>query len=150
MAITPTSRDSGNLTERFHDAGPGGRPLDAERMLASLEAKLFDSGRTTKVGRFIVEQRLGAGGMGVVMSAFDPQLERTVAVKVLCSGDADAAEQERLLQEARAMAKLRHPNLVTVYEAGTHPGRCSSRWSSSMAATFAAGWTSSRARSRRF
>jgi len=90
-------------------------------MLESLSAKLFDQGRVVKVGRFEVRGRLGAGGMGVVMSGFDPQLHRTVALKVLRSAG-DDVEQARLLAEARAMAKLRHPNLVTVFEAGTHEG----------------------------
>ena len=88
-------------------------------MFESLNSKLFATGGTVNVGRFEVRDRLGAGGMGVVMSAFDPQLRRTVAVKVL-RDEGDPSEHERLLDEARAMAKVRHPNLVTVYEAGTH------------------------------
>ncbi|MBA3538390.1 MAG: protein kinase, partial [Deltaproteobacteria bacterium] len=69
-------------------------------------------------GRYVVERELGAGGMGVVYAAFDPDLERRVALKVLREGIADEAEQ-RLLREARAMARLAHPNVVTVYEVGT-------------------------------
>ncbi len=109
----------GTLTERFRAADGDVRALDAARMLASLNAKLFDQSETVSVGRFEVRERLGVGGMGVVMSAFDPQLERVVAVKVL-HDEGDPAEQQRLLEEARAMAKVRHPNLVTVYEAGTY------------------------------
>jgi tRNA A-37 threonylcarbamoyl transferase component Bud32 len=72
-----------------------------------------------RVGRFILLRRLGQGGMGVVYSAFDVELERTVAVKLIRSARAEERERDRLLREARAMAKLSHPHVVTVYEAGT-------------------------------
>lgn len=77
------------------------------------------------VGRFIVVRKLGEGGMGVVLSAYDPNLERKVAIKVLRRrdlGGAGTAGRERLIREARAMAKLRHDNVVTVFEAGEHDG----------------------------
>lgn len=119
MTVTLDDNDSGTLAGEFRAADKAARPIDATRMLESLSTKLFDSGRTVTIGRFEVRDRLGAGGMGVVMSAFDPQLHRTVAVKVL-RDEGDPEEQARLLGEARSMAKLRHPNLVTVYEAGTH------------------------------
>jgi serine/threonine-protein kinase len=70
-------------------------------------------------GRFTILQMIGAGGMGVVMAAYDPQLDRKVAIKVLRSH----GKAQRLLREARAMAKLSHPNVVTVYDAGTIEGR---------------------------
>ncbi len=114
------SKDA-TLAGRIRGVVSGGRPPDAARMLESLNAKLFQAERSMKVGRFEVRERLGAGGMGVVMSAFDPQLQRTVAVKLLRDGG-NPDEQARLLEEARAMARLRHPNLVTVYEVGTHEG----------------------------
>lgn len=74
----------------------------------------------TMVGRFEVRERLGAGGMGIVYRAYDPQLDRMVALKVL-RADATLAPDgaARLVEEARAMAKLSHPNVITVYEAGT-------------------------------
>ena len=59
--------------------------------------------------------------MGVVHAAFDPELERRVALKVLRSVSEDA--RTRLLREARAMAKLSHPHVITVYEAGTADGQ---------------------------
>ena len=73
-------------------------------------------------GRYEVRGVLGSGGMGIVLEAFDPALERTVALKLLhpqVSADAPGRPAaERLIREARAMAKLAHPNVVAVYEAG--------------------------------
>ena len=72
------------------------------------------------VGRYRLLGTLGSGGMGSVLSAFDPELDRTVALKVLHqdpSIDADELRM-RLAREARAMAKLTHPNVVTVYDVG--------------------------------
>ncbi|MEZ4429498.1 MAG: serine/threonine-protein kinase [Nannocystaceae bacterium] len=79
-----------------------------------------------RVGRFIVLERLGAGAMGVVYAAWDPQLERRVAIKLLLPpavSDDEPRRQARLLREARALAKLAHPNIVGVYEAGIIDGR---------------------------
>ncbi len=71
-----------------------------------------------QIGRYVVERLLGAGGMGVVYAAHDPDLDRRIAVKVL-RGDASDESRTRLLREARAMAKLSHANVITVYEVGT-------------------------------
>ncbi|MGE3545980.1 MAG: protein kinase, partial [Kofleriaceae bacterium] len=74
------------------------------------------------LGRYRLERELGSGGMGVVHAAFDPDLERRVALKVLRTSGADEAKR-RLLREARAMARLAHPNVITVHEVGTANGR---------------------------
>ena len=75
-----------------------------------------------RLARFEILNRLGVGGMGVVYVAHDPLLDRQVAVKVLradAHGALRAAELEgRLLREAQAMARLSHPNVVTVHEVG--------------------------------
>jgi tetratricopeptide (TPR) repeat protein/predicted Ser/Thr protein kinase len=77
-----------------------------------------------RIGRFTVLAGLGEGGMGIVYSAYDDQLDRKVAVKVL-RGDPmrrDPQARERLLREAQAMARVSHPNIVTVHEVGSHDG----------------------------
>ncbi|MBX7083921.1 MAG: serine/threonine protein kinase, partial [Nannocystaceae bacterium] len=73
------------------------------------------------LGRYAIIERIGSGGMGVVFAAYDPALERKVALKLLrprTGARADAA-RERLAREARAMARLDHPNVLAVHEAGT-------------------------------
>ncbi len=77
-----------------------------------------------KVGRYVILQKVGAGGMGVVYAAYDPELDRKLAIKLLMTslGGSLAAELEeqraRLLREAQAMAKLSHPNVITVHDVG--------------------------------
>lgn len=83
--------------------------LDRERVDRALE-------RGEQVGRYEIGERIGAGGMGVVYRARDPKLERDVAIKVIASQQ--GRSQERLLGEARAMAKLSHPAVVPVYDVG--------------------------------
>jgi hypothetical protein len=69
------------------------------------------------VGRFQVRQVLGSGSFGTVYKAYDPELHRTVAVKVLRAGKyAGAEELERFLREARSAAQLRHPGIVPIHE----------------------------------
>jgi hypothetical protein len=66
------------------------------------------------VGRFVIESTLGSGGMGVVLAAHDPQTQRRVALKLVRGGTA-----ERLVREGKAMAKLSHPNVLTLHEIAT-------------------------------
>jgi serine/threonine protein kinase/tetratricopeptide (TPR) repeat protein len=78
---------------------------------------------TAAVGRYLVERVLGSGGMGLVYAAFDPELGRKVAIKLvrpLASGRMDASEgRARLLREAQALAQLTHPNVVAIHDVGT-------------------------------
>ncbi|MCY1009804.1 serine/threonine-protein kinase [Nannocystis pusilla] len=76
-----------------------------------------------RIGRYALAGPIGRGGMGVVYLARDEVLGRRVALKLLDSGAASATQQARLLQEAQALARLAHPNVVTVHEAGEHEGR---------------------------
>lgn len=76
----------------------------------------------TKIGRFEILGRLGAGGMGEVLTAYDDGLDRRVAVKVVHQGDAGTRARGRMLREAQALAKVSHPNVVAVHEVGEHDG----------------------------
>src|SRR6185436_9251567 len=82
-----------------------------------------DLGAGMQIGKYRLDRVLGAGGMGVVWAAYDPDLERPVAIKLLRSVDSAATLRTRLLREARAMARLKHPNVLTVYEVGTDRNR---------------------------
>src|SRR5689334_7957368 len=76
--------------------------------------------RGANVGsRYIVLDELGRGGMGVVYRAYDPELDRRLALKLIHRRDQDALSSERLLREAQALAQLSHPNVVAVYDVGT-------------------------------
>ncbi len=79
------------------------------------------------LGRYELLEPIGAGGMGVVYAARDPKLRRTVALKMLqpggSAGAGEAKMRERLLREARAMARLSHPNVLSVYDVGELDGR---------------------------
>lgn len=76
------------------------------------------------LGEFQILGVIGSGGMGVVYAARDPALDRKVAIKVLRHGEVGSdTRRARLLREARAMARLRHPNVVTVHEVGEDAGK---------------------------
>ena len=81
------------------------------------------------IDRYIVIEHIGAGGLGDVYSAYDPELDRKVAIKLLKPISSRASEPglgdptARLLREAQAMARLRHPNVVTIYDVGTTAGQ---------------------------
>lgn len=74
-----------------------------------------------QVGRYRLGQPLGAGGLGIVYEAQDPQLQRPVALKLLHA--ASEAAREPLLREARALARLAHPHVVAIFDAGEDDGR---------------------------
>jgi tetratricopeptide (TPR) repeat protein len=73
------------------------------------------------IGRYPILRRLGSGGMGVVYAAYDEILDRRLAIKVLHGHvwDIGGRRRERLLREAQAMARVTHPNVVTVHEVST-------------------------------
>ena len=75
------------------------------------------------LGRYQLLREVGRGGMGVVYAAHDPQLGRSVAVKVLACGPDDSAAGEATVREAQAAAALNHPHIVTVHDVGEADGR---------------------------
>jgi tetratricopeptide (TPR) repeat protein/tRNA A-37 threonylcarbamoyl transferase component Bud32 len=106
---------------------PAGLQRGDEVLKASLKAELFHKlQEPTRIGRFALIERLGVGAMGEVYAAYDEQLDRKVAIKLvrpdrLAHTDDSAAgsmESQRLLREAKVLARLSHPNVVQVYEAG--------------------------------
>ena len=124
-AETPSSKVSSDdeIAAELLDAAqhPAERGLETQRHKAMLAAALFDEPLTPiKIGRFTIVRELGAGGMGVVYVAYDEQLDRRVAVKLLRRAETDTQGKARLAREAQAMARLSHPNVVTVHEVGTH------------------------------
>ncbi len=80
-----------------------------------------------ELGRFLVLWQVGAGGMGIVYVAYDPELDRKVAVKLLhpniSGSERESLAATRLLREAKALARLSHPNVVSVYDVGTYRGQ---------------------------
>jgi tetratricopeptide (TPR) repeat protein len=75
-----------------------------------------------QVGRFVIRARLGEGAFGIVYRAYDPLLDREVALKVAKAGTLGTPQRvERFLREARSAARLRHPNIVPLFETG-HAG----------------------------
>jgi tetratricopeptide (TPR) repeat protein len=90
--------------------------------VASVLAAVGLGERAVRCGRFEVKDKLGEGAMGVVYRAWDPELRRHVALKVL-RGAADPAQQERLRREARGLARHQHPGIVQVLGLGHDHGR---------------------------
>ena len=72
-----------------------------------------------RIGRYVVIESVGSGAMGVVYGAYDPELDRKIALKLLKPGQgAKEKARARLLREAQAMARLAHPNVVAVHDVG--------------------------------
>jgi len=77
-----------------------------------------------RIGKYEIRGELGRGGMGVVYQAFDPVLDRIVAIKVMSAdADVDPTMRQRFLREARSAARLQHPNIVAVHDMGEDDGR---------------------------
>ena len=120
-------RESASLLaqlEPSQDARPARTPDTSEpaRETPGAEAaQLAVVGET--IGRFRVKRVLGRGGMGIVLLAHDEELERDVALKLMLTDEVGkSAKQSRLAGEAKALAALDHPNLVSVFEVGEHRG----------------------------
>ena len=84
--------------------------------------KLVEFDRPAKIGRYTILDDLGRGGMSQVFAAYDVELDRKIALKVVRAADGDQAEYLRLFREAKAMAQLSHPNVAVVHEVGDADG----------------------------
>ncbi|WP_323137409.1 serine/threonine-protein kinase [Paraliomyxa miuraensis] len=114
----PPSERSPSLQDTVAPAGMAPSPRPRPLRHATTPEK------GTLIGRYVVLSRLGAGAMGVVVAAYDPQLDRKVALKLL-RGRRRSGEQDRirLQREAQALARLNHPHVVSVHDVGVHDGR---------------------------
>src|SRR3954470_20344854 len=98
----------------------GARP-DSDKLVrdvarAKIANELFAKREQVKLGRYHLLELVGSGGMGVVWGAWDPELERRVAIKLVKA--TMKAARDRIQLEGQALAKLSHPNVVTVYDVG--------------------------------
>ena len=102
---------------------PAGRPA-ASQSETTRDERLDSAGEPERWGGLILLQEVGRGSFGIVYRAHDPQLDRPVAVKLLRStSSTDEQLASSLLHEGQTLARVRHPNVVTVYGAGKHDGR---------------------------
>ena len=99
-------------------------PVSSKVRKAKVRAALFRKLAPVRVGRFILLEQLGAGAMGEIYAAYDEQLDRRVALKLVRHGsELTIKADDMLLREAQALAQVSHPNVVQIYEAGEHDGR---------------------------
>lgn len=128
QASTAAIETTRGQRDDLEDAVAGEALLDVVDVASAfdlVQARLFNTRSAPfRVDRYQLAARLGQGGCGVVYRGHDPQLRRDVAVKLIPVGlgrHADPARaQRRLLEEARALASISHPNVVCVYDVGTY------------------------------
>jgi hypothetical protein len=104
------------IAEALQRGGPAIDDVRARVARARVAASLFGTAEPIRIGRYEVERQLGAGGGGVVFAARDPELSRKVAIKLLVTH----GSRERMLAEGHALARLSHPNVVPIFDVGTH------------------------------
>ncbi|MBX7079324.1 MAG: serine/threonine-protein kinase [Nannocystaceae bacterium] len=109
------------IPERVRPPGPGAPARDVAPPPSAVAPRLA---RGAQVGRFVVLEPLGEGAMGVVHAAYDPELDRRLAIKLIRErgpgSELGRDHTDRLAREAKAMARLAHPNVVTVFDVGRH------------------------------
>jgi serine/threonine protein kinase/tetratricopeptide (TPR) repeat protein len=118
--------EAATLADTLDDEVAAVRPeggMERAHLRARLGGLLFDQpSEAVRLGRFVILDKLGEGGMGVVYSAYDPQLDRRVALKLWRAGSGQDAH-ERLMREAQGLARLSHPNVVPVHDVGVLDGQ---------------------------
>ncbi|MFV8756549.1 WD40 repeat domain-containing serine/threonine protein kinase [Nannocystaceae bacterium ST9] len=109
------------MTERSDDADLDATLAAEDGVGRSDEPQVETFVRGAAIGRYIVISQVGSGAMGVVLAAYDPQLDRKIALKLIKHrGGPLGRARERLQREAQALAKLDHPNVVVVHDVGVH------------------------------
>jgi formylglycine-generating enzyme required for sulfatase activity len=95
------------------------------RVDSPIEAHEPDLAIGARIGRYVILERVGNGAMGVVYGAYDPELDRKIALKLLRGVGAGAGPQAgaRMMREAKAMARLSHPNVAAVHDVGLCDGQ---------------------------
>ncbi|MEM6992656.1 MAG: serine/threonine-protein kinase, partial [Myxococcota bacterium] len=120
MARSEASRDAvayDNSEHRTADSAP-----DPETRRAGKDEPGLDGG--AHIGRYVVLYRHGRGGMGHIYAAYDPELDRRVAIKLLRRSRKRGRDPHaRMVREAQALARLSHPNVVAIHDVGVHEGR---------------------------
>ena len=98
--------------------------LELERLRREVKSRLFGAAghKPLQIGRYTVLDCIGSGGMGIVYSARDERLGRTVAIKLL-KPELSGTNASNLAAEAQSLARLAHPNVVAVYDVGEHDGQ---------------------------
>ncbi|MEM9454373.1 MAG: serine/threonine-protein kinase [Myxococcota bacterium] len=125
---SPTRTDTALLGRQGasgHRDAPGDAASTQQRIEAKVRQRLFAPQPTlTHIGRFRVLEPVGRGGMGVVYAAYDENLDRKVAIKILLADELPNEEDRlRFFREAQALARLSHPHVVTVHEVGQSDGQ---------------------------
>jgi tetratricopeptide (TPR) repeat protein/predicted Ser/Thr protein kinase len=120
--------EDGETTARFEGGSSRGTAATSELSsladrvaLAEAASALFGDTSTVRIGRYRILRQLGKGGYGSVYAAVDETLERTVAIKTLRSTATGDGDTMRQIREAQALARLRHPNAVEVFDVGMDP-----------------------------
>jgi len=122
--------DTTGIHEGSHSRGPGGASETFDETAVGGEAYervVEPHPAGSKIGRYVILERVGRGGMGVVYAAFDPELDRRIALKILHATSSrrrgatghGGTPHRRLLREAQAIARVSHPNVISVYDVGT-------------------------------
>ncbi len=122
----PTLRDAPRLRPGSEDATLSDTPTQPAYAGPARPMPTTAAPEGTPFGRYVIERVIGHGGMGVVYRAWDTALCRTVALKTLlpCQGREDQESQTaRFLREARSAGRLKHPNVIAVFDVGQHEGR---------------------------
>jgi tetratricopeptide (TPR) repeat protein len=122
-SVTEADHDAVTRLRAARSAAPA---VEAEQALARLQSALFGApSRPRVLDRYPLIRTLGQGGSGTVHLAYDPRLDRKVAIKLLhprgSAAHGGSEGRARLLREAQAMARSPHPNVVAVYDVGTYP-----------------------------